>query len=239
MACKLSIIIPCFHDETALSDLLPRLVAASSSFDIEILVVDGAKSERCKEIVYNIGGLYLQAETGRGTQITQGVKAAAGSFYWFLHADAIVSSESLKVVLGAVEKGADAGYFRFAFAGTPSHMTRFLTYWINLRSKIGGIAYGDQGLFVEANLYHELGGHSPLPLFEEVALMRKLKRRRMLTLLNAEIRVDPRRWQRDGFLKRTIVNRACALAYMCGVPAEKVARWYRASKTSQNSDLHK
>ncbi len=239
MRLKLSIIIPCYNDETALTNLLPKLVEAGSDYDTEIIVVDGAKSDVCKRIVENIDGRYLRSETGRGKQIIKGTEVATGQLYWFLHADAIVPSLSLKIIMDACLSGASAGYFRFAFAGPSTLITRFLTYWINIRPQIGGIAYGDQGLFIKADLYNDLGGYDPLPLFEEVALIRKLKKYNQLTSLDAEIQVDPRRWQRDGFWKRTIINRVCAIAYMFGISAEKVAGWYRASMTSQNSDLRK
>jgi rSAM/selenodomain-associated transferase 2 len=234
---KLSIIIPCYNDEAALTSLLSSLVEVSSCYDTEIIVVDGAKSDVCKKIVENIDGHYLREEASRGKQIIRGVERATGQLYWFLHADAIVSPISLRVVMDACLSGASAGYFRFAFAGPSTRLTRFLAYWINMRSKLGGIAYGDQGLFIEANLYQELGGHRPHALFEEVALMRQLKRHNQITVLDADIQVDPRRWQRDGFWKRTIINRVCATAYIFGMSADKIAEWYRASMTSQNSDL--
>ncbi|UTW55911.1 TIGR04283 family arsenosugar biosynthesis glycosyltransferase [Kordiimonas sp. SCSIO 12610] len=242
MTAKLSIIIPCYRDEEALTELLPTLKQLSASCELldgtEIIVVDGASSRDCKSIVEAAGGIYLSEDANRGKQILSGVKVASGNIFWFLHADVTLDTSSVDEISKKYADGVRAGYFKFAFSGPKTSIKRFLAYWVNLRSRIGGIAYGDQGLFIDAETYFKAGGHAPLPLFEEARLMRRLKRGGLLVPLALEIYVNSRRWERDGFIKRTLSNRIFALLYALGFSAERISGWYRTSSTSQNSDLH-
>jgi rSAM/selenodomain-associated transferase 2 len=235
---KLSIIIPCYCDEAALSALLPKIYEAGKGYDIEIIVVDGAQSDTCAQTVHSFDALCFKEEASRGKQIIKGIEAASGDAFWVLHADAVIEQASISAIWKAVQGGAGAGCFRFSFAGYPTLAKRFIAFWVNIRARIGGVAYGDQGIFIKADLYEALGGYEPLPLFEEVRLVRRLKQQKSFEILDNKIYVSPRRWERDGFFKRTILNRMYAIAYQFGVSAQTVSKWYRTPKTSHNSDLH-
>jgi hypothetical protein len=100
---------------------------------------------------------------------------------------------------------------------------------INYRARYG-IPYGDQGLFVARTAYDAVGGFADTPLFEEVPLVRKLRKRGSFAQVAASIGVSPRRWERDGWLQRSIGNRLLALAYTLGVPPRRLARRYRPSR---------
>ena len=116
-------------------------------------------------------------------------------------------------------------YFRFA--GAPDWRKRALAALINARARVG-VPYGDQGLFATRAAYEAAGGFADAPLFEEVPLVRGLRRQGRFVALGESIGVSPRRWERDGWLRRTLANRALALAYMAGAAPERLARRYGA-----------
>ena len=123
------------------------------------------------------------------------------------------------------------GYLRFRFQGAPTIGKRLLAAAINLRSRIG-VPYGDQGLFATREAYAQTGGFPHQPLFEEVAVVKSLRRQGPFVALPLPIGVDPRRWERDGWLKRTLRNRWLALRYACGARPIQLAASYQRQERS-------
>ncbi|WP_407290832.1 glycosyltransferase [Stutzerimonas zhaodongensis] len=228
---SISVIIPCWRDERALARLLDRLVCVfiTAAVPGEIIVVDGANSETCKQLCERFAAHWLPSEPCRGKQLRLGASHARYPLLWFLHADAELAGEPLGAMLAATGNGAVGGYFRFRFAGAPSWQGSVLERLINWRCRLG-VPYGDQGLFVDAAQYQICGQHSPWQLFEEVELVKKLRRQGRFVRLDDGVRVDPRRWQRDGWWQRSLRNRILALKFACGVPADRLARQYNARK---------
>ena len=229
MPVALSIIIPHFRDETALSQLFEQLAPMRPKHGMEVIVVDGGNSEECQQLCRRFSATYLKLEPNRGKQLLAGAKAATGTTLWFLHADAIIPPTAIDQILTARQNRVDAGYFRFSFSGLDRWFKKALAFFVNLRTQFGGMPYGDQGIFVDRNLYFSAGGHAEIPLFEEVALARTLRRSSKFKQLPLALPVNPRRWERDGYLKRTLVNRLCALAFLFRISPERISRWYRKS----------
>ena len=225
MTAPVSIIIPCYHDEDALEALLERLGELSRE-PLDIIVVDGAASAGCAAIAGSHGARYLSDPSHRGARLAAGAGEATAPVLWFLHADALVPDSALPAIGAALEAGAAGGYFRFAFAGAPSFTKKFLAAMVNLRCRFG-IPYGDQGIFMTAEAYEKAGGHASLPLFEEVALVRNARRTGAFRPLDVTLPVNTRRWERDGYWRRTLINRLMALGFSLGISAERLARWYR------------
>ena len=224
----ISVVIPCWRDERTLARLLDRLVCLfiTAAIPGEIIVVDGAASLTCKALCDRFAARWLSAEPCRGKQLRLGASQARHSLLWFLHADAHLHGAPLEAMLKATEAGAVGGYFRFRFAGRHGWQAPVLERLIDWRCRFG-VPYGDQGLFVDTGHYQRCGQHSPWPLFEEVELVKQLRRHGRFVCLNDGVRVDPRRWQRDGWWRRSLHNRLLALKFACGVPAERLAKQYR------------
>jgi hypothetical protein len=145
---------------------------------------------------------------------------------WFLHADAEPPEDGVTLIRSRHLAGAAGGFFTFRFAGEATWYKRGLAQLINWRTRFG-TPYGDQGLFVARTTYDAVGGFADTPLFEEVPLVRALRRRGGFTRLAATIGVSPRRWEQDGWLWRSAGNRLLALAYVAGVPPRRLARRYQ------------
>jgi hypothetical protein len=231
----ISVIVPCWRDEHALAQLLVRLVALFKATEVEgeITVVDGASGGPCRQLCARHGASWLPTEPCRGKQLRLGASHARHPLLWFLHADAHLQGNPLFAMLAAVAGGAVGGYFRFRFANQPSWQGTLLEGLITLRNRLG-VPYGDQGLFITAEAYQSCGQHSPWPLFEEVELVKCLRGRGKFVRLEDGVRVDPRRWQRDGWWRRSLRNRLLALQFACGVPAERLAERYAARRPDRS-----
>jgi len=223
----ISIIIPVFHDEAALAQLLAALSALGSA---EVIVVDGAGSAHCAALCQDHQAICVQTGTGRGLQLAAGAARASGEILWFLHADAEPPAGALELIRSTLADPAiSAAYFRFRFRGEPTWYKRLLAALINWRTRFG-VPYGDQGLFMRRSAYRAAGGFADLPLFEEVPLLRALRRQGRVVPAAASIGVASRRWEQDGWLRRSLANRGLALAYMLGASPAWLARHYRPRK---------
>ena len=227
----ISVIIPCLHDEEHLQRLLMQLRLAESATEIplQIVVVDAAVSERCQALCRNHDALWSSAMPSRGEPLRQGAALSAHESLWFLHADATLGSQALTAVREAIEDGAAGGYFAFRFSDTDSWQGRLTERLVASRNRIG-VPYGDQGIFARRTAYFAAGQHAPWPLFEEVPLVKGLRRHGIFQRLEHGLGVSSRRWQCDGWLRRACRNRLLAIGFMLKLSPFTLARLY-ARKT--------
>jgi hypothetical protein len=133
----------------------------------------------------------------------------------------------------AIDSGAVGGYFRFRFCGVRRWYKALLEHAIHLRSH-WGVPYGEQGIFATREFFDVCGGFAATPLFEEVPLVKALRRQGRFDALPIPIGVSERRWERDGWWRRALGNRLLALGYMMGVSPARLARW--AAKVSRTAE---
>ncbi len=228
-----SIIIPTLHDEQALRSLLSSIRAwddKTQQLIEEIIVVDATASKECDTICKQYNSSWLSFKKNRGAQLKFGAAHAKAEILWFLHADAQVESKMLKEIVVAMQNNALGGFFKFKFKTDNTTLSQnLISYFTNLRSK-HFTAYGDQGIFITNEFYKKCEGHSDQELFEEVRLIKSLRKSKKLHISNVFLPVNTRRWERDGYWKRTLHNRLLALAYKFGVSTEKLSQWYTAKK---------
>lgn len=229
MVSGFSVMIPCYRDEDKLADLLRQLQKLRGFDDsiLEIIVVDGVRSQTCHEVCREYDVCWVPTEPCRGRQLLTGATLAHGDALWFLHADIRLPPDPIGAMKRCFKQGAVGGYFRFRFDAPRAWPAVLLEPAIALRCRVG-VPYGDQGLFMTRQSYLQAGGHSPWPLFEEVHLVRGLRRQGRFLPLREPIFVDPRRWHRDGWWRRTWINRNLALAFAWGAPPDKLAARYRS-----------
>lgn len=236
-AVRLVVIVPTRHDDEELRELLVCLGRLDAPPE-HIIVVDGASSEVTADICRRNRVQWLPSAPGRGLQLSAGVIAAEQALgearsrpidaLWFLHTDCRPHRQAARAIREAVMLGATGGYFRFRFGGPPGAAKTLLERCIALRCRMG-MVYGDQAIFVTRAAYEAGPGLDRQPLFEEVPLVRHLKRAGRFAALKLPVTVSPRRWERDGFLRRTLQNRSLAIGYVLGIPASRLARWYHST----------
>ncbi len=223
----ISVIIPTLNEAHHIGPLLQDLGRAS---DIEAIVVDGGSRDATAAKVRSMGARVIATPPGRALQMNRGAAAARGRLLFFLHADSRLPRGFDQVIRQAMARpGAVAGAFRLRI-DAPGAALRFVEFWANLRSCLLRMPYGDQGLIVGTDLFQELGGFPMLPIMEDFELVRRLRSRGRIVILPAAVRTSARRWLNLGAGRTTLINQAIVLAYLAGVPPQRLARFYRRSR---------
>ena len=158
----------------------------------------------------------IESVASRGAQLDAGAREAASEILWFIHADARLPRNACEHVIAAIDSGALGGCLRFTLQGKHHIGARVLEWLVRIRIACGGMAYGDQALFCTHDAYEASGGFPHRLLFEEVPLVRFLQRHRKFAALKEPVFVATRRWERDGWLRRSLHNRWLALRFMPG-----------------------
>jgi rSAM/selenodomain-associated transferase 2 len=222
---QLSVVIPTLNT----ADTLPRLLEQLRAFPLakEIIIVDGGSSDETVAIAQAAGAHVIAAARGRGIQLAAGASAAVGNWVLFLHADCRLArgwDGAVAGFLAAPEATGRAGYFDFALDDA-APAARRLERVVAWRCRVLALPYGDQGLLVARSLYQAVGGFAPLPLMEDVDLVRRLGRQR-LARIGAQCISSPRRYRREGYWARPLRNLFCLSLYFAGVPAQQILRLY-------------
>lgn len=216
----LSVVIPVLDAGADLEACLDRLSGAD-----EIVVVDGGSTDDSAQIARSAGARLVSTSAGRGGQLAAGAREARGDWLLFIHADTMLAPGWREAAARHMAGHArDAACFRFVL-NDPSWQARLLERAVALRVRWLGLPYGDQGLLVSRTHYCAVGGYRPLPLMEDVDLVRRIGRKR-LRVLDVPAVTSARRWRSDGWWRRSARNFACLMLYSIGVSPARIARLY-------------
>ena len=220
----LSIIIPTFNEAPSIGATLDALARLRGR--VEVIVVDGGSHDRTAEIVCARGLSIIRSERGRGLQMHRGASAARGEVLWFLHADTIPGPDAAERIVEALGRDTEVfgGNFEVRFDGT-RRAARFLT-WLYPRLRKLGLCYGDSAIFVRARAYEEAGGFKPFPIFEDLDLVRRLRRLGRMVHLRATVVTSSRRFEGRSFLLTFARWSALQVLYWAGVHPRTLGRLY-------------
>ena len=218
---KLSIIIPTLNEASRIESLLSQL----SDENVELIVVDGGSDDQTVQRA-SVHAKLIHSSAGRALQMNTGAAIASGDWLWFLHADTQLSQPLNTYVDEITQSSSLWGRFtvrlddaRFIF--------RVIERLMNARSCFTSLATGDQGLFVDRRLFDELGGYPELPLMEDVALSKRLRKVMPVNCSTLSLITSARRWQQRGVLKTIVLMWWLRLAYVVGVSPARLSQWYR------------
>jgi rSAM/selenodomain-associated transferase 2 len=201
----MSIVIPVFRDADALCSLLAQLSELRKQ-GAEIIVVGTTDESSAASLAESGADRYLTTQRNRGMQLAHGAAHATRELLWFLHADTRLPREASALVCNALTSR-PWGRFDVAF-DTASPSLRVVAWMMNRRSCWSGIATGDQGMFMRLDAYRAAGGFQPIPLMEDIALSRALRRASVggqPACIATPLTTSSRKWQRDGVV-RTIIR---------------------------------
>ncbi|WP_170544982.1 TIGR04283 family arsenosugar biosynthesis glycosyltransferase [Ruegeria arenilitoris] len=223
MPAPISIVIPTLNAGEALSETLPALMEGLHTGLIrELIVTDGGSTDPTLEFADEAGAEIVIGAPSRGGQLRRGCAEAKGEWLLVLHADTVLQDGWSKEVGEHLASGKPAA-FRLAFAAK-GFGPGWVAGWANLRSRVFGLPYGDQGLLVPRSLYEKAGGFPDQPLMEDVALVRALPH---VTLLNSRAVTSAERYARVGWLRRGARNLWTLMRYFLGADPEQLAQAYR------------
>jgi len=220
-----SIIIPTLNEAGRIATLIEQLQALPG--EKEILVVDGQSDDQTATLAEKRGATVITSPRGRGLQMHAGALAASGETLWFLHADSCPAIDSLAAIHTALaDPKTVAGNFTLIFDG-PSRAARHLT-WLYPKLRWLGLSYGDAGIFILRTAYDAAQGFQPLPLFEDLDLIRRLKKLGRFAHLPTPLTTSSRRFEgRWGYLRAWAIWITLQTLYWLGVSPHLLVRWYR------------
>ncbi len=224
MTGELSIVVPVLDEAPRLGPLLARLQPMRER-GVRIVVVDGGSRDASAEIAQSRADRVLVAPRGRALQMNAGAASCASDIVLFLHADTHLPEDGDRRVLEAVARGARWGRFDVRIDDQRATF-RVVESMMNVRSRLTGIATGDQAIFVRRDLFESVGGYPAIALMEDIALSRTLRRHDPPACLRSTVTTSARRWNRHGVLRTIGLMWWLRAAYFFGAEPARLAEHY-------------
>jgi len=232
---RISIVVPTLDEAHGIVATLAPLQPVRAAGH-EIIVVDGGSRDATLAYAAPLANLTLVAPRGRAAQMNAGARAASGDVLLFLHADSHLAPDAIAILATELSRSRRRwGRFDVTIASRLRAL-RMVTASMNLRSRLTGIATGDQGIFVERVLFERVGGYPDQPLMEDIELSRRLKRSGGAPLcLRTRIVTSGRRWESHGIARTILAMWRLRFAYWCGADPSRLAARYEAARNVERS----
>jgi rSAM/selenodomain-associated transferase 2 len=222
---KLSIIMPVLNEGDGIAASLDAL-ADLRTLGTELIVVDGGSRDATVEQAQLRADQVILAPRGRALQMNAGAEKASGDVLLFLHADTRLPAKADRVVLNGLDRSRRAwGRFEVKIDGR-SPLLPVVAWLMGLRSRLTGIATGDQAIFVRREAFQAMGGFPAIALMEDIAMCKRLKRLGRPLCLRAYVTTSGRRWEKNGVLSTILLMWRLRFAYFFGADPKKLARQY-------------
>ncbi|HYR06368.1 MAG TPA: TIGR04283 family arsenosugar biosynthesis glycosyltransferase [Longimicrobium sp.] len=223
---RISIIIPALNEAAGIAQTL-RPLQPLRARGHQVVVVDGGSADATAEIARPLADRVIASQPGRARQQNAGAEAATGDVLLFLHADTLLPADADgRVIDGLMRSGRGWGRFDVRLSGRAPAL-RMVERMMNLRSRLTGIATGDQAIFVRADWFRRAGGFPQIPLMEDVALSKALRRMGPPLCLRDRVRTSSRRWEERGVLRTIVLMWRLRAEYALGADPARLAERYR------------
>lgn len=220
----LSVIVPVLDEAVTIAAHLAGLAALRRQ-GAELLVVDGGSTDETPRLAHPLADRVLASARGRAAQMNAGAAASRGEVLLFLHADTGLPPAAAELIHAALAAGAAWGRFDVRIDGAQP-LLRVVERMMNWRSRLTGIATGDQAIFVRREVFERVGGFPDLPLMEDIALAKRLKRVGHPACLRQTVYTSARRWQKHGVLRTILLMWRLRASYFFGADPRRLAIRY-------------
>lgn len=218
---SISIVMPVLNEAASIA----AAVADARRHAAECLVVDGGSSDRTAALAFEAGAIVIGAPRGRAVQMNAGAERARSDVLLFVHADCRLPDHAAQSIRAAIASGAAWGRFDVKL-DSPRRSLRLVGAMMNWRSRLSGIATGDQAIFLTRTLYDSVGGFAPIPLMEDIDLSARLRRIARPACLRDRVLVSARRWEHRGVVRTVLEMWLWRGAYAVGASPERLHRLY-------------
>lgn len=230
----LSIIIPALNEEENLAHTLKSIKNVSR---VEVIVVDGGSSDRTVNVAKKFGAKVVLSSPGRARQMNAGAKAAEGDVFLFLHADTLLPKDfDAHIHQAFSQKNVVAGAFQITI-NAPYLIFWLFEHYLNWKSRRTRMAFGDQAIFVRASVFNAMSGFPELPILEDYAFVRSIRRHGRFVIVPARVVTSARRFLSNGLFQTALKNRAVLLAYHLGISPVHIVRWYYGQTQHEKPSL--
>jgi len=228
---QLSIIIPVLREANLIGDAIESLSSIGRDTAFELVVVDGGLHGETIQAIPHDHVIKLSSSPGRGNQLNAGARDASGKILLFLHVDTrLPDGAPAQIVESLSRPGVVAGSFTLGI-GSNKPAYRIIEGAVSLRTRLTRIPYGDQGIFIDARIFHTLGGFKAIPIMEDVDLMRRVKKSGgRIAVVSSQVLTSPRRWEAEGVVRCTLRNWFLMTCYLMGASPERLSRFYRPGR---------
>jgi rSAM/selenodomain-associated transferase 2 len=223
---ELSIVMPVLNEAADIAETLQAL-APSRARGVEVVVVDGGSGDATVAQATPLADRVVLAPRGRAAQMNAGAACARGQVLLFLHADTRLPADADRMILASLAwSRREWGRFDVKISGR-SALLPVIALSMNLRSRLTGIATGDQSIFVRRQAFEEVGGFPDVALMEDIALSKQLKRHGRPLCIGFKAITSGRRWDENGVIVTMVTMWGLRLAYYLGAQPALLARFYR------------
>ncbi len=220
----IGVIIPTLNEAAVIDQAIGSAAGAG-----EIIIVDGGSEDATRTVAASYPHVSVVTTAAcRGLQLAEGANRCRSEVLLFLHADCRLAPGALPQICHALEQHPHSGWGALQQRiDDPAAKFRLLERGNAWRVKYRGVPFGDQAMFVRRPWYQLAGGFEPMPLMEDVRLSLRLRRRCWPLLIPGPVMVNPRRWQRRGVFRQTVMNLGLQVAHAAGVSPQRLSRFYR------------
>ena len=222
---RVSIIMPVLNEAAGIERTLAGLQSLRAG-GCEVILADGGSEDGTLEAAAGLYDQWVDAPRGRARQMNAGAVVATGDLLLFLHADTRLPAEAMPWLERFAASDRLWGRFDVRLSGNRP-LYRVIAWSMNQRSRLTGVATGDQAIVVRRSLFEQVGGYEPIPLMEDVALSKTLRRHSRLYCTRASVITDSRRWEVNGAWRTIVLMWRLRWAYWRGASPEVLARRYR------------
>lgn len=223
--------MPTLNEADSIESALLSVAVLPPGLEREVIVVDGGSHDDTTTRAAGLGARVIGSPRGRALQMNAGAELGTADYLMFLHADTCLTRPAGDALNQSLCDGAVWGRFDVRLSGGRISL-RLVEFAMNRRSRWTGIATGDQAIFVRGDVFRRLGGFPPIPLMEDIALSRRLKRIAAPTCLRERVITSSRKWEREGIARTIVLMWWLRWRYRLGTDPDRLAAAYYSPESN-------